>query len=384
MKRGLALALALRAGAAWGADEGLGKGGASYLHFSLGARAIGMGHAQTAVLTDDASAIHANSALLSLQRSHALTFTTASLGVDRSLYYAGYVLPFHSRREEEDLFSTEGLLSPSEQRANARPDDSEPEMPFLDFNESSTNTPSEGEATRVSRRRTWQNALVGVSRTDMAVGLSMTHVGITGIEGRSEFGAREADFQDAERAISLAYSARPYDNLSIGIGGKYLGQTLQSASAKGFGFDVGVWYGVPYLSLGHLSLALTARDLGANLKWKVPDAVLDTEYSYEEKVLGKWIFGAAYTSPAERWLFAVDFWKVSQQKLKIYTGAEYRLVPSFHFRAGASAYNPTGGFGWVLRRERLELQLDYAYEYDLNNLSSPHWLTLTMRFLPRH
>ncbi len=304
----------------WAADSGLAKGGASYLDFAFGARAIGMGHAQAAVLTEDASTVHANSALMALQSSHAATFTTGSIGLDRSLYFAGYVFPFHSRKQEDDwgrgdLMGT--TLTPSEQRAVHRPSDSA---------EGATDILGKDDwdqgAEEIAPRRQWKSALVNVNRTDMALGVGMTYLGVTGIEGRSEFGAREADFQDGERAIYLEYSARPYDNLSIGFGGKYLGQKLQSASAQGFGLDLGAWYGVPYVSRGHLSLALVGRDLGGNLKWTVPDPVLDTEFSYHEKVLSKWILGGAYTTPGEKWLLAADLWKEAEQAPRIYSGIE--------------------------------------------------------------
>ena len=111
----------------------------------------------------------------------------------------------------------------------------------------------------------------------MAFGLSMTYLGDHGYSRDVlRFGAQqEADFQDAERAIALygiCGAAPRYENFSFGIGGKYLTQTLQRAPlpAKGFGVDVGTWYGVPFVTHEEklsFVVALTGRDMGGTLKW---------------------------------------------------------------------------------------------------------------------
>jgi hypothetical protein len=219
-------------------------------------------------------------------------------------------------------------------------------------------------------------------RMEMAMAVSATFFGISGIEGRSEFGARQADFQDAERSFSLAYAVRPYRNLGFGITGKYLGQTLESASATGSAFDTGLWYGLPAFRHGRYAVALALRDVGGSLEWTVPDPVLDTEFTYKEKVASKAVAGVSYSSPQERWIAAMDLLKASGQDVRVHAGLEWRATRFFQLRGGLNAYNPTGGFGLGWRGGALDLQFDYAYQYDLESFVNPHWVTFTLRFLP--
>ena len=139
---------------------------------------------------------------------------------------------------------------------------------------------------------------------------------------------------------------------------------------------------MPYISRGQLSLALAGRDLGGKLKWKVPDPDLRSDLAYNEPVSGKWLLGASYLTPGEAWLFAADLLRSAGQKTRVYGGLEWRAGRVFYLRGGTSAGNPTFGFSWLLPGKKLNFQLDYAYEYDLNSLSNPQWLTLTLHFLP--
>ena len=366
------------------ADDGLANGGASYLTLPLSARAIGMGHAQTAVTDGDASAVYANSALMALQLVHRAALTTGDLGLGRTITFAGYIFPLRTRNTNLETWCGKGgksgidnFLTPEEKKAVQKSSTPDKLPDFL---------PCEPGTEKINRPAPapghWDEMLSGTPHIDMAFGAGFTYLGIRNLDGRSEFGAPESGFSDSEKSFAVEYAMRPYDNLSIGIGGKYLAQDLQTASAKGQGVDLGLWYGVPFIRRGELSLAVTGRDLGGKLKWKVPDPDLHADFTYREPVSGKWIIGASYLTPGEAWLFAADLLHAAGRKTRVYGGLEWRPGKVFNLRAGASANNPTFGFSWLLPGKKLDFQLDYAYEYDLNSLSNPQWLTLTLHFLP--
>src|SRR5262245_14656355 len=83
-------------------DDGLGKGAASYLGLGMGARALGLGGAYTAVAAD-ASAIYWNPAGLSEMEHMEFFSGSASMDFDRSYYYTSFVFPF--RHIEDSLLN---------------------------------------------------------------------------------------------------------------------------------------------------------------------------------------------------------------------------------------------------------------------------------------
>ena len=363
---------------ALGADGSASKGGAAYLDFNLGARAAGMGRAQAAVPTEDVTSMHANNALLALQHGRTASFSTGNIGLGRNIYFAGYAHPLSLRQEQwcaKDMLDDN--LTPEERAAvfSASGESPPPSDPGC------TDAGAVEDAAAPGTRH-WEETLVKTRRLDMAFGAGITQFGIGGLTGRSEFGALEAAFEDTERAIYFDYAMRPYENLTVGIGGKYLTQKLQAATAKGASFDAGIWYGVPRISRGELSLALVGRDLGGSLKWEVPDPELGAKFSYREPVPVKLLFGAAYKTSGGHWLLAADVRKDAGRKTRLYAGLELRALSAFSLRAGTSDNNPTAGFSWTPGGKRIALRFDYSYEYDLQSLYSPQWLTLTVRFLP--
>jgi len=216
----------------------------------------------------------------------------------------------------------------------------------------------------------------------MALGVALTAFGVDDIEGRSEFGLKQNDFQDIERAGYLYYAVRPYRNMAIGVNLKAISQSIHSASASGLSVDLGVWYGVPNVRRGMLDLALVFRDLGGRLKWEVFDETLNSEFRVKEEILTEVVFGSAYTSRGGHITLAVDANKTSQQDLRAHMGLEWATSKYFMLRAGSNAYDPTAGVGVVWPMGSTFWHLDYAFEYDLDELDSPHWVTLSLEFIP--
>jgi hypothetical protein len=340
-----------------------------------------MGQAQTAVPPEDSSVLHANPAQLVSLSAHSLSTTSGVLGMDRSLYSMAYNFPIRMKKprenegvlsvQDQDLVSGRQMTSqPPAREASPQPSISSDYELLQDLHTASGGSDP-------NARHSADDEPMG-----MAVAAGATFFGVKEIEGRSEFGALEADFQDSERAIYLAYACNVYPHLNFGITGKYLGQTLQSASAKGFSFDLGTTYQVPLVQRGRLDVAFAAKDLGGQLKWEVADTQLDTEYSYKESVLAKMVLGTAYTTPQKRWVFALDLAKVHKQDLRPYAGAEWRTNSFLALRGGMSYDSPSMGMGLNWRMRSAQLKLDYAFQYSTHSFVNPHWITLSWQFLP--
>jgi hypothetical protein len=344
MRRWLAGAILLSqlSAAASAEDAGRAKSGAAFLNYSMSARAAGMGEAQTAVATNDATGLYSNPALLaSLDRASFAT-TTGALGYDRSIYSVAASLPFYWGMGQGFFFKT---------RQNHKEADSG-----------------------------YQNYLMDTPEKRLVISAGATLFRIDDIQARSDFGADQGTFQDIERAFYLSLSFLVYKNLTLGLTGKILSQSLENASAHATTADVGIAYQLPRYSFGTLAFALTGRDLGDSLTWSVTDPRLEAEYEYSEPLSSKMIAGASYTSANEKWLFAVDAINAEREDLNVRAGLEWRFDHRFQLRVGSNSYDPTVGlgFGWPLRT--MDLKADYAFQYSLEDLDSPHWFSLSLAF----
>lgn len=285
------LTLGVLAAPAWCAqDAGAAKTAAAYLDFSLGARAVAMGQGHAAVVPEDVTGLHENPATLALLSGHSAATTTGLLGVDRRLLFAGYALPLRQWRESMEL----------------------------DASKLTTQKP-----TLWKEKRESPSWVLPVQHMDFTLAAGMTYFTIGDIEGRSDYGALEADFQDAEKTFYLSGSMRPFENLALGFTGKRLTQTLESASADGWGFDAGMWYRLPWRKSGTWDFAIVARDLGSDLGWEINDPILNQTITYEEPVLSRYVSGLAYTSPGGRWLVIADAVKVQEQQWRLHNGIEW-------------------------------------------------------------
>jgi len=326
------------------ADSGLAKSGASFLNYSVGARALAMGEAQTAVTPEDATGFYSNPAALGFFDKPSFATTSGALSYDRALYFAGASLPFYWEMGEG--FSMKARQTEEE---------------------------STGEQ---------KEFLVETPEKRLVVSAGATFFRIDNIEARSDFGDPTGTLQDIERAYYVSFAILAYKNLSFGGTAKMLRQSIDSASAKATTGDAGVMYELPAFKIGQIDLSFVARDFGSDLKWTVDDPTLHTQYTYTEPIVSKYIAGAAYTTPTGKWMLALDGVKGESQQPQLHTGLEWRADDHFKLRLGSNAYDPTLGFGFAWPLKSMDLKFDYAFQYSLNNLQSPHWFTLSLNFLP--
>ncbi len=326
--KGLAAAsavLLLSAGTALAEDSGYAKGAAAYLDLVAGARAIAMGQARAALEPMDATALLANPGLMTFVPAHSLATNSGVLGIDRSLYFVGYLLPWTIRHEGWDFRQ-------------------------------------------------------GSQSIYIALAGGLASFATKNIEGRSEFGQPQSNFENSEHAYYFSLGLQAIENFSVGFTGKILTQKLHAASADGNSFDVGAIYRLPQTRWGKFDLGFLVRDLSGALDWKLSDDNIGAEYSYSEPVTTKYVLGTAY-SPNPKWSLALDFVKARDQNLKVHLGGEWKAYKGFWLRAGANAYDPTAGFGYAWDTRSAGISIDYAFQYSIDSLYNTHWFSVNLRFL---
>lgn len=240
-------------------DEGFSKGGASYLALGNYTKAVAMGRAYASVATGSGGFFY-NPAGLGF--THAMEFSSMStvLGLDRKLYSMGFVMPVISACER-------------------LPEVFEKEPGFLD---------------KIFSKKTYRQYGFGLAYTDF---------GISGIEGRDEWGNKTSDFDDKEKMLAAGFGYRLFGNFSLGIGLKYLKQELEKAKATATGLDLGIIYKI---FDNRCSIGVAASDLFSEFSWKVPNALLGSEYSYKEAVPEKYSIGLSLVFNDGKGIFSAD------------------------------------------------------------------------------
>jgi hypothetical protein len=176
---------------------------------------------------------------------------------------------------------------------------------------------------------------------------------------------------------TAAYSHRLYEDFSLGMSLDVMNQNLGDGKAHGWGLGLGFHWVAPDRLW---DFGLSARSLGAKLHWIVPNSVTLRKNKYREGVPVSLSWGAARRLAGGRGLLAADARWVKDQKMKIHLGGEWKASPAIALRAGVNAFDPTLGFGLAVPVSGLPLNLDYAYQHDVQGVDSPHWLALRLGF----
>ncbi|MFH1258579.1 MAG: hypothetical protein ABII74_01980 [Elusimicrobiota bacterium] len=307
------------------------KTDANYQLFSGGAKVLGMGLAGTS-LANDVSGLFFNPAGISLTNQHNLGTSSAELGVDRKFYNLNYILPVgwekNKAEEKEDFFP--------------------------------------------SKRKKRKNLFVPLDKFYSAgFGLGFINFNVSNIEARDDWGNRTGDFKDNENTYLLSYGQSVYKDLDLGLAVKYHSQKLETASASGVSFDLGaIFRPLDWKT----SFGLAFQNIGGRLAWKVEDPILKETSKYNEPLALKINFGGAYQ--AKRFTIAADISYIEKRDLRYYLGAEYLLEKTVALRAGLANFKPAFGLGFNFHN----MNLDYAFVYDLSKLANQHYSSLGMKF----
>jgi hypothetical protein len=292
--------------------ESAGQAGA-FLKMGVGARALGMGSAFTAV-ADDSTAAFWNPAGLALLEKSEGSFMHANLTLDRKYNFFNYA---HVLKDKDG--KSRGTVALSHVRFGI---DGIPETRLATKGGPLNNGDVDGNG----------------SFDDPA-----TQADGTGIKGQNVY--IFSYFDDTETSTFGSYARRFGDKWYGGINLKSIKQDLFTNSADTWGMDLGFLYKpAPRATFG-----LSLRDLGESLKW-------DTPSGRSDRVPVTTTFGAAY-KPRDNMTVALDVNKVEDLNAKFRVGTEYWFKDLAALRMGSEGGEFTMGASFKLSSWRF----DYSY-----------------------
>ncbi len=185
----------------------------------------------------------------------------------------------------------------------------------------------------------------------------------------SQQNGTDGTFSIGDMAVSAGYG-RALGSLSLGVGVKYIRESLDNVTASGYAADVGALYSVE--ALHGLTLGASALNIGPEVKF----------LNNKEKLPLNFRGGAAYSFSAlkSRTVLAADVSKTRMDKFRMGTGVEISMANIFALRGGFTTRNDagigiTGGVGVTWR----SLGLDYAF-VPFGDLGFSHRVSLTCRW----
>lgn len=298
--------------------ESAGRAGA-YLKMGVGARALGMGSAFTA-LADDSTAAFWNPAGLAKLKKAEASFMHADLSMDREYNFFNYAHPLKGKDGKDN-----GVVALSHIRFGV---DGIPETRLA------TNDPT------------------GT--------LPATDPAGTYTAGKPVY--IFSYFDDTEKATFGSYARKLADRWYGGINLKYLSQDLFTNSADTFGLDLGFMYEANEKT----TLGLSIRDLGESLKW-------DTPSGQSDKVPTTLTVGVAHKA-SDKLTLAADINKVEDLDAKLFAGAEWWVQDYAALRLGAHDGDLTLGASFKLDTWRFD------YSYADETLGDAHRISAAKQF----
>ncbi|MBI3039684.1 hypothetical protein HYY75_11685 [bacterium] len=303
--------------------ESAGRAGA-FLKLGVGARALGMGSAFTAV-SDDSTAAFWNPAGLALLEKPEASFMHANLTLDRKYNFFNYA---HVLKGKGNV--SKGVVALSHMRFGI---DGIPE-------------------TRLANARTDGLPFVGDEPATDPAG-SYT-------PGKNVY--IFSYFDDTETNTFGSYARRLAEKFYGGVNVKILKQSLFTNSADTWGMDLGFLYQAsPKGTLG-----LSIRDIGEKLAWDTPSGHSDT-------IPITTTFGTSY-KPRENVTLALDINKTQDLDVKFRAGAEVWLRKIAAIRLGTQAGDLTLGASFKVETWRFD------YSYVNENLGAAHRISASKTF----
>jgi len=303
--------------------ESAGQAGA-YLKMGVGARALGMGSAFTA-MADDSTAAFWNPAGLARLKKAEGSFMHADLTLDRQYNFFNYVQPLKSKSGKDN-----GVVAISHMRFGV---DGIPE-------------------TRMATSRTDGTTLNGDEPATDPAG--------TYTAGKNVY--IFSYFDDTETNTFGSYARKIGDRFYGGANIKYLKQDLFTNSANTWGLDLGFLYEANEKT----TLGLSIRDLGEKLDWNTNSGTSDT-------IPVTTTLGVSYKA-RNNITFAADLNKVDDMDVKLFAGAEWWLQDYAALRMGSHDGDLTLGASFKLDTWRFD------YSYADETLGDAHRISASKQF----
>ncbi|NLM16877.1 MAG: PorV/PorQ family protein [Candidatus Riflebacteria bacterium] len=298
------------------AADSAGQAGA-YLKMGVGARALGMGGAFTAVADDSTAAFWNPAGLARMQKSQA-SFMHASLTEDRDFNFFNYA---HALTDKNG--NSKGVLAFSYIHMGV---DGIPET------RESTNSP----------------------------GMPATKADGTYTAGETVY--IFSYFEDKETNTFASYARELAEGFYAGVNVKYLKHELFKNKADTFGLDLGLLYEYS----DKITFGASLRDINETLEW-------NTASGAKDDVPLTATFGIAYKA-TDKLLVAADINKLEREDAKLFLGAEYAIQDNVSLRVGSRDGDLTLGASFGLDTWRFD------YSYGDETLGDAHRISASKTF----
>lgn len=201
------------------------------------------------------------------------------------------------------------------------------------------------------------------------LGLSIIYLHMGTIAGYDREGNSTSSFTAYDAAMLLGLSRQLNQNLSLGIGVKWINQKLESENSESFAFDMGCLW-----KMNNFSIGLAVNNLGTPVKF------IQQEFALPSKVG----LGLAYRTLDNKLVFAADFDFPNDTKLIFKQGVEYNYQNSLFLRSGCQYRSEQSidqktefSFGGGFRM--FNCDLDYTYSPDYG-IGSAHRISVSYKF----
>ncbi len=171
-------------------------------------------------------------------------------------------------------------------------------------------------------------------------------------------------------AFGAGYGRALTETLSVGVGAKYIRETIDNVTAKGFALDAGGLYRI--LALDGLTLGLVLQNLGPTVRFETKREDLPLNLRA----------GAAYCFKAygHEHLLALDVNKERSQNALAAVGGETRSLEPLALRFGFNTRNDAGigitaGFGYQFKAG----SIDYAF-VPMGDIGNAHRISITFHW----
>lgn len=194
--------------------------------------------------------------------------------------------------------------------------------------------------------------------------------GESGFEGRDALGAATGSFSVSNTALGVTFAHAFGDRLSVGVGSKYVSESLGSTSGSALAFDAGV-----QLSAGAFGVGLAARNMGGKMKYDTGTYDLPSTFGA----------GVAWQHATSGVRLALDanFPKAYYNDVRM--GAEWlwqdrvALRAGYRMELGAAAAEATGGPAFGVGTGVNGVWVDYGFVGAGEAAQSQHRLGLSFR-----
>ena len=207
------------------------------------------------------------------------------------------------------------------------------------------------------------------------------------VVGQGSDGRTGNQVSGSDVLLGLSVGRQFTDNLSIGLGAKYVHESLAGYGAGAFTFDVGTHYAVGYRGI---TLAMAAQNLGGTVRY-LADSLSDRREGYDLPLVFRLGVASNIAGPdgfvglgsESRLVGAVEAIHTNDANERLNAGLEYTFNDILALRGGYRLNVEEGswsvGAGVMPRIAGGRLAIDYAY-VGTSVLEAPHRLSLSFSY----